>query len=312
MTPVRIPGKAMSSKPLPWSRVSRYLDAKVKSSIGNWPCYQRSGDGSTLFITFKFTRYDTNVYQTVIFTREGITEMSSYFRVWYDDQSKPIFRLEHGEKSYKDDEAVSECHVRLDDGVYVFRNGMTIPYKDLSDIKGVVGADYVLLQFRKKAASAQRIHIMGTNYVTIEYPEKTAWIVADPENPRKSLVRLPVEFEPAAAFAAGSNLILFDDYRPQGERFKRRCLIYRRSGAGFRLAEEIPIPWMGHIFDLDAKSGVALIGAVNTRHKLPTYYQFNIKTRHRKLLGFVPADDILFLKDDVIRTLDRALSSEGK
>jgi hypothetical protein len=52
----------------------------------------------------------------------------------------------------------------------------------------------------------------------------------------------------------------------------------------------------------------ALIVALNKRHKYPAYYRFNIKSRRRALVGVVPADDVLFLKVDVIRKLDVAIA----
>jgi hypothetical protein len=84
-------------------------------------------------------------------------------------------------------------------------------------------------------------------------------------------------------------------------------LIYEKSENGFWLTHQPLIPWMGGVFDFWPKTGTALIEALNNRHMYPTYYRFDIETRRRALIGFVPANDVLFLRDDVVRTLDSAI-----
>lgn len=84
-------------------------------------------------------------------------------------------------------------------------------------------------------------------------------------------------------------------------------MIYNKSAAGYELAKEIRIPWMAGVFDYWPESGTALIEALNHRHIYATYYRFNIETKRRVLIGLVAADDILFLKDEVIRTIDSTL-----
>ena len=269
---------------------------------------QRDSVGSKLFIRCKFRKRNELAYCTLVVTSAGIHEAPGYPAVWYDDQEKPLFRLEGGKEWYEGEGQSANLVSHRDDANYAFKGGAVIPYKEVSGIRGTLGADYVLLQFQKQTRTPERVHIGGTNYVTIDYPpEKTAWRLARPENPRQALIELPKGFEPQVAYATAKKLIMFDTYRPQGDKFTRQCLVYEQAPDGYRLDQEIPIPWMGGVFDMYAQTGDALIEALNNRHMYATYYRFNIETRHRKLLGLVPADDVLFLQDNVIRTLDHEL-----
>jgi len=82
--------------------------------------------------------------------------------------------------------------------------------------------------------------------VLIQFPETTAWIASRPENPRQALFELPKNFEPDAAYASDGKLIIFATYTPpKGEQIDK-CLIYQKAADGYRLSEEIPIPWGGH------------------------------------------------------------------
>ena len=58
------------------------------------------------------------------------------------------------------------------------------------------------------------------------------------------------------------------------------------------------------MYDMDAKTGDALITG---KGQFAGYYRFNIRTKHRARLGFAPSNDVLFLNEDVIRTLDAAI-----
>ncbi|MCW5555346.1 MAG: hypothetical protein KIS67_24690 [Verrucomicrobiae bacterium] len=308
-TPVRIPGEDVRSKPLPYPEVSRFLESREHVPVSGIR-FQRDAVGSKLFISFFFRKGDAPAYRTLIVTGGGIREIPSHPNVWYDDHENPVFRLEGGRERYEDEGTSYRFFSRWEESRYVFKNGDVIPYKEAC-VAGVSGGDYVLVQFKREARPPQRVHIQGTNYVTIEYPEKTAWILSRIENPRQPILELPKDFEPQAAYASNGRLILFDIYRPQGDKFVRRCLIYQQSADGFRLAQDIPIPWMGGVLDFWPDSGTALIDALNNRHMYPTYYRFNIETKRREFIGLVPADDVLFLKEDVIRTLDAAMG-DGK
>lgn len=283
---VRIPNENVSSTPLPYSKVSDYLKSRVQSIDVGRRFYQRNSDGSKLFIKFYFRKGNEAAYRTLIVGGAGVREVSGYAKVWYDDQENPVFRLEGGREWYEDEGKFSRFYSQFDDANYVFKSGAIVPYKEIKGFSGIQG-------------------VLGGNLVLIRFRERTAWIVAAPEHPREALVELPKDFEPQAAFAGSNNsLIVFDTYRPQGEEFVRRCLIYRQSVGDYRLAQEIRMPWAAGVWDMYAKTGDALIGGKNNRHMYPTYYHFNIETRRRVLVGFRPTDNILFLKDDVIRTFD--------
>jgi hypothetical protein len=273
--------------------------------------FQRNSSASKLFIRFYYRNYDEPEYGTLVVTGDGVRETTGYANVWYSDEDVPVFRLEGGKQWYEGEGKASRLCSRWDDASYVFEGGASIPYDEISGIHGVVGADLVLLHFKTEARPSQRVHISGTNYVTLAYPGKGAWIVSSPESPRKPIIKLPKDLEPTTAYACGDKLFLFDTYRPQGGEFVRRCLLYEKSSSGYDLAKQLQIPWMGGVLDYWPETGTALIEALNDRHLFPTYYRFNVQTKRRSLIGFVPADDVLFLKDDVIRTLDGALG-KGK
>jgi len=144
---------------------------------------------------------------------------------------------------------------------------------------------------------------VGHKVVLIQLRNKP-WIVSTPASPRQAVLELPDSFQPQAAYSDTGRLILFDTYRPQGGNFARRCLIYQKTDTGYQLASDIPIKWMGGVFDMWAKTNEALIEAVNDRHMYATYYRFNVATQKRSLVGLVPADDVLFLRPGVIQTLE--------
>jgi hypothetical protein len=250
--------------------------------------FQRDTAGSKLFIKFFFRKGNEPAYRTLIVTGDRISEIPGYPFVWYDDHANPVFRLEGGREWYEEEGKSYRFFSRWEKSKYVFKSGAVIPYeaiKTLSGVRGVVGGDFVLVRLR----------------------DKPGWIVSSPKTPQQAMIELPNDFEPDEAYASSNRLIMFDTYRPQGDKFVRRCLIYQQSADGYRLTQELPIPWMGGVYDLWPKTGDALIGALNNRHMYPTYYRFNIETKRKALLGVRDADNILFLKEDVIRTLDAAM-----
>jgi hypothetical protein len=287
---VRIAGEGEDTraKPLPYREISRFLESRHHApvyAIG----FQRDSLGSTLFINYYFRDGNAPAYRTLILTGEGIREIPGYPRVWYDDQAQPAIRVEGNEEWYEGEGQSSKFFSQSDVANYVFKNGAVVPYKAVSGVRGFVGGDFIVIRFR----------------------DKPGCIVSSPEEPLQPLIELPEDVEPEAAYASGDSLIMFDTCRPQegGEfEFVRRCLVYQKSADTYRLVEEIPIPWAVEVCDLNTESMDALIVALNKRHKYPAYYRFNIKSRRRALVGVVPADDVLFLKVDVIRKLDVAIA----
>ena len=214
-------------------------------------------------------------------TGEGTRIVPGYAAVWYDDLENPVIRLEGGREWYDDQ---GRRFPQFEDANYIFRNGSAIPRRSISNLGRVLGGDYVILKFK----------------------EKPAWIVSKPESPRQALFELPEDLDdPEGAFATAGELIIFGTWKlPHGD-FIVKCLKYQESPTGYQLSEEIPIPWAGTVYDMDVKTGDALI--TGRAQKFAGYYRFTIRIKHRAWLGFAPSDNVLFLKDDVIRTIDAAL-----
>ena len=287
-SPVRIPGEGVRSKPLPYPEFSQYLESREQVPVSAID-FQRDSVGSKLFITFFFRKGNEPAYRTLIVTRDGIKEVPGYHIVWYEDQENPLFRLEGGKEWYEDEGKSYRFFSRFEDANYIFRGGSAIPFEAIwANIIGVSGGDFVVLQFR----------------------DKPGWTVSAPENPRQPVIELPKDLDhPQRAYATTDELIIFGTWRPGQSGHLVKCLVYQKSSAGYRLSEEIPIPWGGSVYDMDLKTGDALI--TSTATKFASYYRFNIRTKRRARLGFAPSDDVLFLKEDVIRTLDAAMR-EGK
>ncbi|HXT38955.1 MAG TPA: hypothetical protein VN887_02930 [Candidatus Angelobacter sp.] len=274
----------MRSKPLPYPEFSKYLEARVHAPVYQIG-FQRDSTGSKLFITFYFRKGNEAAHRTLIVTRDGIKEVPGYHIVWYDDLETPVFRLEGGKQWYEGQGSSSRFFSRFEDANYVFKAGAVIPFESIwARIMGVSGGDFVVLKFR----------------------DKPGWIVSTPENPKQPVVELPHDLDhPQGAYATADSLIIFGTWRPAQSGYLVKCLIYQKSSAGYRLSEEIPIRWGGTVYDMDPKTGDVLITGTST--KFAGYYRFNIRTKRRARLGFAPSDDVLFLKEDIIRTLDAAM-----
>jgi hypothetical protein len=247
--------------------------------------FQRDSIGSKLFISFYFRKGNEPVHRTLIVTRDGIKEIPGYHIVWYEDQENPVFRLEGGKQWYEGEGRSTRFFSRFEEANYIFRSGSVIPFEAIwANIIGVSGGEFVVLKFR----------------------DKPAWIVSKAENPREPLVELPKDMDsPDRAYASASKLFIFGTWRPTGADLVGKCLIYQASATGYHLSEAIRLPWAGTVYDMDLKTGDVLI--TGTATKFAGYYRFNIRTKRRARLGFAPSDDVLFLKEEVIRTLDAAM-----
>ena len=173
---------------------------------------------------------------------------------------------------------------QYDNAHYVFKDGPTVPYGTLSGLKNVAGGDCILVTFAGGSA----------------------WLVSKFANPRQPILKLPADLDhPECASLAGGELVILGRSKlPRGD-YGVDCLIYRESSLGYQLSEEIPLPWASRVYDLNAKTGDVLIEG--TAQMFAGYYRFNIRTKRRTWLGFVPADYILFLQNGVIQTLDAAM-----
>ncbi|MBE0545163.1 MAG: hypothetical protein IH623_27815 [Verrucomicrobia bacterium] len=282
VAPIQIPGENVRSKVLHYSDFSQFLETREQVSVSQIR-FQGDSLGSKLFISFFFRKGNEPVYRTLIATRDGIREVPGNPRVWYDDQENRVFRLEGVRKWYEGEGRSERFFSRFEDANYIFKNGPAIPFKEISEIEGVSGGDFVLLRFR----------------------ERPGWMVSTSENPRRAVIELPNNFaHPRPAYATADELIIFGARRQPDGGYTGQCLIYQRTPAGYQLSEEIPIPWAGNVYDLYPKTGDALISGTAT--KFAGYYRFNIRTKKKTRFAAAAAES-LFLKEDVIRTLDAAI-----
>jgi len=254
-------------------------EAKISSVRVNG-C-QRDSRGSKLFITFSFRQKDDEVFRTAVVTSNGIDFVQGFSRVLYDDSANAIIRLE-GTKGQYDDQGRLFWH---DENLrYIFKDGLAVPRNDISGFQNVYGGDYILLKF--------------TN--------KPAWVVSNFTNALQPIIELPTRLDrPQCASLVGGDLIILGQSKLPREKYGISCLIYRRSPSGYSLFEEIPLPWGGVVYDLSGQTGDALIEG--SAQMFAAYYRFNIRTKQRTRLGFAPADYVLFLNEDVIRTFDTAI-----
>lgn len=275
-------GENVRSQPLYYPEFHHYLQAKegvAVSKIG----FQRDSTASRLFVTFHFRKGGEAVHRTVIFSRDAIKEIQGYPAASYNDQEKPVIRLE-GAREWYDNEG--RFFSRFDDANYVLSSGMVIPYKAIAGISSFLGTNLIILRLR----------------------DKPVWIVSTPEDPTNAVVELPSDFQgyPQRAYATTNSLIIFATWGPMNSKHVVKCLVYGKgkSSNGYELWEEIPLPWAGRVYDFNVKTAIALIGGTG---EAGGCFRFNIKSKHRFWMDFTPTDHVLFLNDDVIRTLNGAL-----
>lgn len=277
--PVQIPEENVRSKVLHYPDFSKYLEARTQAPVYQIR-FQRDSIGSKLFISFYFRKGNEPAYRTLIVTGDGIREVPGYAAVWYDDLGNPVIRLEGGRAWYDNE---GRFFSRFEDAKYILKSGAVIPYKETSGIGAVSGRDFLIGCSR----------------------DKPGCIISSFESPRQPLIELPKDLDHLQrAYANADEIIIFGTWRPADAGHIVKCLIYRGSPTGYWLSEEIPIPWAGNVYDLYPKSGDALISGTAT--KFAGYYRFNIRTKKRTRLA-AAADESLFLKEDVIRTLDAAM-----
>jgi hypothetical protein len=284
-TPVRIPGENVRSTELPVSEIRAFLKAKKQAPVGSFILYQRDSVGSRLFMKFSFREGNEAAYRTLIVTAEGIREVPGYVLAWYDDSENPVVRVEDAREWYVDEGSSYRFYSDFKEASYIIKSGPAIP-RNTASVGGVSGGD------------------SGGDFVIVRPQDRPAFI-STAEDPWQPLVELPEDVESAPSFATGDELIVFTTSRRGGFVFK--CLIYQKSPDGYRLAKEMPLPWATQVYDFYPKTGDALIGGKSrVLGKFPFYYHFNIITKKRRRLGPAPAE-CLFLKEDVIRTLNAAL-----
>jgi hypothetical protein len=281
-----VPGEALHSKSMNYGKITRLLEKEARVADVYDLNFQRDSTGSKLFIGFSFRLNSERTYRTAIVTAAGINIVQGFPIVWYDDLAMPVVRLEGATGQY-DDEGRLFWH--YENAHYAFKDGPIIPYKGISGFEKISGGECILVKFSPDSV----------------------WAVSELANPLKAILELPATLDyPECARLMGGDLIVFGRSKlPQGQ-YGVDCLIYHNSPGGYRLSEEIPMPWASKTYDLNAKTGDALMSG--TAQMFAGYYRFNIRTKHRTWLGFAPSDDVLFLEEDVIQTLDDAIVKSKK
>jgi hypothetical protein len=280
--PVEIPHDGVRSKTLHYPRFSKYLEERAHAPVYQIR-FQRDSTGSKLFVSFYFPKGDEPCYRTLIFGESEVKEISGYPRVWYDDQAVPVFRLEGVKEWYEGRGQARRFFSKYENAKYVFKNGPTVPFREISDLDGVLGSDLVIVRF-------------GSN---------SKWVISKADTPRVPQIELPRDLDhPQSAFAVTNALIVFGTFKPSKNERTVKCLVYRAASVGYQLAEQIPMSWAGTIFDLYPKSGDTL--ASGTATKFAGYFRFNIQTKDRTRLPGA-ADDSLFLRDGLASALDTLL-----
>lgn len=192
--PVRVAQDSVQSEALGYADFSRYLDSRNHAPVYDIE-FQRDSTGSKIFVRFFFRKGNVPEYRTLVVTGAGTREIAGYPIVWYNDESYPVFRVEGAEEWYEGEGPSSRLLSQRGHANFIFQGGATIPYEKVSGIRGVLGANLVLLQFRDDGPP-ERLHLEGTNYITIEHPRKTPWMVSKPESPQHPLFQLPADFRP--------------------------------------------------------------------------------------------------------------------
>jgi hypothetical protein len=254
----------MRPMPLKYIPIERLLKTMENVSYISILSFQRDSTGTTLFIKFSIGDPNDKNYHTAIVKKTGVITVTG-FAPWFDDMGHPVFRFTNG-----------DC---------IFNSGVSIPIKapDMPDRLQVIG-------------------ISGDDLVMIHFPGDGKWIIAKTHEPRVPLLQLPAGLAPELGYATTNEVIVFGTYRRPGK-FVTKCLIYRRTSAGYALPEEISLPWADIVYDMDATSGDALI--TGNPGFVRRYYLFNIRDRRKRDLGSDPGQS-LFLKKEVIQALEAA------
>jgi hypothetical protein len=272
----RDPPNASVRKSLGRSEMENFVERKTQIHNIQIERFQRDTHGQKLFISFSFRQGDEKKYQTAIVTSNGLSVVDCAPSVLYDDSGEPKSRLIGCEARY---EADGGLFYHYNNAYYECKNGARIPWDDIRSILNLTGSEGVLIKV-----------------------ESGAWKVFGLENQRESVLDPPPHFNQpcCASICNGQLVILARSDLPHGK-YGVDCLMYRETATGYKLQQEIPIPWANSAYDFDADTGRALL--VGKSQMFARYYQFNIRTERRVVLGFAPSDNVLFLSPDIVRAL---------
>lgn len=255
--------------------MTEFVERKSQLSGISIHGFQRDTHGEKLFINFSLKQGDEEKYQTAIVTTDGFKVIDSAPMVFYNDLGEPVARLNGVRGRY---EADGRLFYRYENSYYVLGNGARIPSDTITGIINITGSDCVLVRL------------------------KSAWMILGLANQKEAIFDHPPEFDvPECANLCDGRLVIFGRSKLPKDHYGIDCLVYDETPHGYRLAEEIPLPWANWAYDFDCGSGKAIIGG--RAQMFAGYYLFDIRSKHRVWLGFIPSDNNLFLRPDLVRAL---------
>ena len=269
--------KKPAVKSLGWAKMNQFVERKTQLTNIFIQTFQRDSHGEKLFINFSFKQSNEEKYRTVIVTSNGFTVIDGAPIVFYDDSGQPVVRLLGVGTKYESD---GRLFYRYENAYFLFASGARIPYHDITGIVNVTGCDCILLKIKGKPA----------------------WSVSELANPMKPVLNLPEDLEgPECAGSSNDRLVIFGRSRMPEGGIGVDCLIYDKTTDGYKLQEEIPLPWANSAYDFDSELGTALL--TGQAQMFAWYYSFNIQSKRRFPKGFAPSDNVLFLSPDLARAL---------
>jgi len=273
----RAPPNASVRKSLGRNEMTEFVERKTRLHNIWIERFQRDTHGQKLFINFSFRQGNEEKCQTAIVTSYKFSVVEGAPSVFYNDAGEPKTRLIGCEARY---EADGRLFYHYEDAYYECGNGARMPHDDMRGMLNLTGSEGVLIQLKGGGA----------------------WKILGLANQREPMLDPPPHLDvPCCASLQNCELVIFGRSKLPHDDYGVACLVYHETSSGYRLVEEIPLPWANSVYDFDADSGRALI--TGQAQMFAGYYQFNIRTKHRVLLGFAPSDNVLFLSPDVVRTL---------
>jgi hypothetical protein len=264
-------------KSLGWSEMTDFVERKTQLHDISIEGFQRDTHGQKLFINFSFRQGNERKYETAIVSSNGFSVVEGAPSVLYNDAGESKARLIGCEARY---EADGRLFYHYENAYYECENGSRIPRDGMHGLLNLTGSEGVLIK-----------------------PEVgAAWKIFGLANQREPTLDPPPQLDvPCCASLYNGQLVIFGRSKLPHDGYGVDCLVYNQTSSGYRLEEEIPLPWANSAYDFDAETGRALL--VGRAQMFAGYYQFNIRTKHRVLLGFAPSDNVLFLCRDIVRAL---------
>jgi hypothetical protein len=146
----------------------------------------------------------------------------------------------------------------------------------------------------------------GAQFILLQFPPKTNWVVVAAMDPEKRLIEMPAgDRQPDCLIATSNKLFVFWPSRIAKGKYVRWVSIYESSPAGFVLVDKIQLPpWVERVYDFDPDSENVLVAGLIGFFR--SHYLYNLKTERKERLGFAPGDNLL-LRTNVIGNLEQML-----